>query len=159
VLQPLRAGHRPQPIGRKGKSRQRGIGGAKLCLLLKPLGVGVAWECAGATAPDSACPPLLAALAQERSVWRDPAFPAQEGAPPTRKLWARGTWTTRRLVETVLAMLTGGCQVKQVRPRPWAAFQARLAFTLVTFNLLGPWHGLNPDTPGLIRRSLAEFSL
>jgi hypothetical protein len=34
-----------------------------------------------------------------------------------------------------------------------------LAFTLATFNLLVQWHGLKPDPQGMIRLSLAEFSL
>ncbi len=62
------------------------------------------------------------------------------------------------LGETVLAMLTGG-HLQKVWHRTWAAFQARLAFTLATFNLLVQWHGLKPDAQGLIRLSFAEFSL
>ena len=65
----------------------------------------------------------------------------------------------QRLVETVLAMLTGVCHLKKVTHRAWAAFQARLAFTLATFNLLVQWHGLQPDAHGFIQLSLAEFSL
>jgi len=62
-------------------------------------------------------------------------------------------------VETVLSMLTGVGHVKRVLHRTWAAFPARLAFTLAPFNLLVQWHGLKPDAQGLIRLSLAEFSL
>ena len=92
-------------------------------------------------------------------VLRDTAFHAKEGDPPNLKLCTRGTWNTRMLVETVLSMLTGVCHLKKVAHRTWAAFQARLAFTLATFNLLVPWHGLKPDAQGMIRLSLAEFSL
>ncbi len=159
VLHPLRAGRRAQPIGRKGKSNPRWIVGGKLCLRLNPLGLVVAGDCAGATAPDSAFPPLSEACAEDLSVLSDTAFPAKAGDPPTLKLWARGTWNTRRLVETVLSMLTGVCQLKKVLHRTWAAFQARLAFTLVAFNLLVQWHALKPDSTGVIRLSLAEFSL
>jgi len=63
------------------------------------------------------------------------------------------------LVETVLSRLTGVCHLKKVLHRTWAAFQARLAFTLVTFNILVQWHGLQPDPHGVIHLSLAEFSL
>jgi hypothetical protein len=63
------------------------------------------------------------------------------------------------LVETVLSLLTGGCHLKKVLHGTLAAFQARLAFTLATFNLLVQWHGLKPDPQGMIRLSLAEFSL
>jgi hypothetical protein len=66
---------------------------------------------------------------------------------------------TRMVVETVLSMLTGVCHLKKVLHRTWAAFQARLAFTLATFNLLVQWHGLEPDPHGFIHLSLAEFSL
>src|SRR5438105_2474006 len=63
------------------------------------------------------------------------------------------------LVETVLSMVTGVCHLKKVAHRTWATFQARLAFTLATFNLLVQWHGLQPDAQGFIHLSLAEFSL
>jgi hypothetical protein len=89
----------------------------------------------------------------------DTGFHAKEGDPPNLKLCERGTWHTRMLVETVLAMLTGVCHLKKVWHRTWAAFQARLVFTLTTFNLLVQWHGLKPDTQGLICLSFAEFSL
>ena len=131
----------------------------KLCLLLNPLGLVVAWDCAGATAPDSAFPPLMEAFEDEMIVLSDDGFHAKEGAPPNRKLCRRGTGNTRMLVETVLAMLTVVCHVKKVRHRTWAAFQARLAFTLAAFTLLVQWHGLRPDAKGPIRLSLAEFSL
>src|SRR5713226_3312261 len=52
------------------------------------------------------------------------------------------------LVETVLAMLTVVCHFKKVLHRPWAAFQARLTFTLAAFNILVQWHGLKPDVKG-----------
>ena len=63
--------------------------------------------------------------------------------------------TTCRL----LAMLTQICHLKKVLHRQWAYFQARLAFTLAAFKVLVQWHGLEPDTKGLIHLSLAEFSL
>jgi hypothetical protein len=44
---------------------------------------------------------------------------------------------------TMLSMVSGVCHLKKVAPRPWAAFQARLAFALTTFNLLVQWHGLH----------------
>jgi hypothetical protein len=93
------------------------------------------------------------------SVLSATAFPAKEGDPPNLKLCARGTWNTRMVGETVLSLLTGVGHLKQVLHRTWAALQARLAFTLATFNLLVQWHGLNPDPQGMIRLSLAEFSL
>ena len=63
------------------------------------------------------------------------------------------------LGETVLAMRTGGGHVKKGWHRTWAAFQARLAFTLAPFTLLVPGQGLQPDPHGGIPLSLAEVSL
>ena len=159
LLHPMREGRSVQQIGRKGKSNHRWIVGGKLGLLLNHLGLVVAWDCAGANAPESAFHPLIAAFEDDMMVLSATAFHAKEGDPPTLKLCARGTWNTRMLVETVLSMLTGVCHWKKVLHRTWAAFQARLAFTLVTFNLLVQWRGLKPDAHGLIRLSLAEFSL
>jgi hypothetical protein len=159
LLHPMREGRSAQQIGRKGKSNHRWIVGGKLCLLLNHLGLVVAWDCAGANAPDSAFHPLIETFADDMIVLSDTAFHAKEGDPPNLKLCPRGTWNTRRLVETVLSMLTGVCHLKKVWQRTWAAFQARLAFTLATFNLLVQWHGLKPDPQGMIRLSLAEFSL
>jgi hypothetical protein len=159
VLHPRRQGRSRQQSGRKGKSHQRWIGGGKLCLLLTQLGLVVGWACAGAHAPDTAFPPLIETFEDERMVLSDAAFHATEGDPTNLKLWNRGLWNTRRLVETVLSMLTGGCPLKKVAHRTWAAFPMRLAFTLATFNLLVQWHGLKPDAHGFIHLSLAEFSL
>jgi len=159
LLHPMREGRSGGQIGRKGKSNHRWIVGGKLCLLLNHLGLVVAWDCAGANAPDTAFQPLIEAFEDEMIVLSDTAFHAKEGDPPNLKLCERGTWNTRMLVETVLSMLTGVCHLKKVLHRTWAAFQARLAFTLAAFNLLVQWHGFKPDSTGVIRLSLAEFSL
>jgi hypothetical protein len=159
LLHPLREGRSAQQIGRKGKSNRRWIVGGKLCVLLNHLGLVVAWDCAGANAPDTAFHPVIEAFEQEMIILSDTGFHAKEGDPTNLKLCARGHWNTRMLVETVLSMVTGVCHLKKVAHRTWAAFQARLAFTLATFNLLVQWHGLVPDSTGLIRLSLAEFSL
>ncbi len=159
LLHPMREGRSTQQIGRKGKSNHRWIVGGKLCLVLNHLGLVVAWACAGANAPDTAFHPLIEACEDELIVLSDTGFHAKDGDPPKLKLCARGTWNTRRLVETVLSMLTGVCHCKKVAHRTWAAFQARLALTLAAFNLLVQWHGLKPDATGLVRLSIAEFSL
>lgn len=59
LLHPIREGRSAQQLGRNGKSTRRWLVGGQLCLLLNPLGLVVAWACAGATAPDSAFPPGL----------------------------------------------------------------------------------------------------
>jgi len=159
LLHPLREGRSAQQIGRKGKAHHRWIVGGKLCLRLNHLGLVVAWDCAGANAPDSAFHPLSEAFAEAMIVLSDTGFHAKEGDPPNLKLCERGTWNTRMLVETVLSMLTEVCHLKKVLQRTWAAFQARRAFTLTTFTLLVQWHGLKPNAQGMIRLSFAEFSL
>lgn len=159
LLHPLREGRSAQQLGRKGKSNQRWIVGGKLCLLLNHLGLVVAWDCAGANAPDTAFHPLLEEFDGQRSVLSEGGFQAKDGDPPNLKLCHRGTWNTRMLVETVRSRLTGVCHLKKVLHRAWAYVQARLAFTLAAFTVLVQWHGLEPDSHGLIRLSLAAFSL
>ena len=110
--------------------------GGKLCLLLNQLGLVVGWDCAGATAPDTAFHPLIATYEEERIVLSDAAFHAREGDPTNLKLCDRGLWNTRMLVETVLSMIHGVCHLKKVAHRMWAVLQTRLAFTLATFNLV-----------------------
>src|SRR5215467_8308561 len=46
------------------------------------------------------------------------------------------------LVVTVLSMLTLVCHLQKVTHRGWAYFQARLACTMATCNVLVQWHGL-----------------
>jgi hypothetical protein len=159
LLHPMREGRSQRQIGRKGKSNHRWIVGGKLCLLLNQCGLVVGWDCASANAPDTAFHPLIDTFEDEMIVLSDSAFHAKEGDPMNLKLCDRGLWNTRMLVETVLSMLSSICHLKKVAHRTWAAFQTRLAFTLVTFNLLVQWHGLKPDAQGFIHLSLAEFSL
>jgi hypothetical protein len=159
LLHPMREGRSRKQIGRKGKSHHRGIVGGKLCLVLHQVGVVVGWDGAGAKAPETAFPPLIETFEEEMMVLSDAAFPAKEGEPANLKLCNRGLWHTRMLVETVLSMIHGVCHLKKVAHRTWAALQTRLAFTLATFNLLVQWHGLKPDAQGMMRLSLAEFSL
>lgn len=92
-------------------------------------------------------------------VLTDTAFHAQQGDPANMKVCPRGTWNGRMVVETVWSMLTTVCHFKKMAHRVWAYFRARLAFTLAAFNILVQWHGLKPDEEGLIRLSIAQFSL
>ena len=159
LLHPMREGRSRRQIGRKGKSNQRWLVGGQLCLLLNQWGLVVAWDCAGAKAPDTAFHPLIETFEDAMIVLSDSAFHAKEGDPVNLQLCDRGLWNTRMLVETVLSMIHRVCHLKKVAHRTWAAFQTRLAFTLATFNLLVQWHGLKPDAQGFIPLSLAEFSL
>lgn len=92
-------------------------------------------------------------------VLSDTAFHAAEGDPTNLKLCPRGAWEDRRLVETVLSMLTLVCHFKKVMHRGWVYFQTRLAFTMVAFNVLVQWHGFYPNASGFVPLSMAEFGL
>src|SRR5262249_3691559 len=92
-------------------------------------------------------------------VLSDTGFHAAEGDPSNLKLWQRGAWEDRMLVETVLSMLTLVCHLKKVMHRGWAYCQARLAFTMAAFHVLVQWHGFQPTTSGFVPLSIAEFSL
>jgi hypothetical protein len=70
----------------------------------------------------------------------------------------RGAWHTRMLMETVLSMLTTVCHTTKVGHRVWAYFRARVAWTMVAFNLLARW-GLEINDEDMVRLSIAEFSL
>ena len=89
----------------------------------------------------------------------DTGFHAAEGDPTNLTLCPRGEWEDRRLVATVLAMLTGVCHLKKVRHRVWAYCQARLAFTMAAFNVLVQWYGFQPNASGFVPLSMAEFGL
>ena len=84
LLHPLREGRSAQQIGRKGKSNHRWIVGGKLCLLLNHLGLVVAWDCAGANAPDSAFHGAVCAqaLAKSNSAGPVKAPVAASAVPP-----------------------------------------------------------------------------
>src|SRR5215470_20126193 len=92
-------------------------------------------------------------------VMSDTAFHAAAGDPANLKLCQRGAWEERRLVETVLSMLTLVCHCKKVMHRAWAYFQAWLAFTMALFNVLAQWQGLRLTASGFVPLSIAEFVL
>src|SRR5215467_8890138 len=121
-----------------------------VCLLLNQYGLVVAWACATATVADNSFQWLVRQFEDQMIVLSDTAFHAAEGDPSNLKLCPRGEWQDRMLVETVLSMLTLVCHLKKVMHRGWAYFQARLAFTMATFNVLVQWHGLRPTTSGFV---------
>jgi len=73
---------------------------------------------------------LLADFAEEMVVLTDMSFHAKTGDSPNMKACPRNTWNVRMVVETVLAMLTGVCQLKKASSHTWPADRARLSFTL-----------------------------
>src|SRR2546427_714031 len=83
--------------------------------------------CATAHGADNPFQWLIRQVDGRMIVLSDTAFHATEGDPANLKLCRRGEWEERMLVETVLSMLTVVLHFKQVMPRGWAYFQARLA--------------------------------
>ncbi len=73
------------------------------------------------------------------------------------RVYRRGEWRGRLLVEIVLSMLTQVYHLEKIRYRCRAYFKTRLAFTMMAFNLLGRWAGLSIDEDGL-PLSIAQFS-
>jgi hypothetical protein len=159
LIHPMREGRSPHQIGRKGLSNHRWIVGGKRCLVLNQWGLVVGGACATANVADQTFQGLVRQVDGRMIVLSDTAFHAAEGEPANLTLCPRGAWQGRLLVETVLAMLTLVCHVKQGMPRGWAYVQARLAFTMAAFNVLVQWHGLLPNASGFVPLSIAEFSL
>ena len=159
LLHPRREGRSPRQLGAKGSSNLRWIVGAKFAFVLDHLGRFVAWDCNWARVRDSAFRPLIATLDGQTVVLVDSAFHGQTGDPPNMKVCPRGTWNTRMLVETVLSMLTTVCHLKKLAHRQADYFRMRMAFITAAFNLLVQWDGLQPDEHGIVKLSLAAFSL
>jgi len=78
---------------------------------------------------------------------------AQDPDPANLKLCPRGHWDQRRLIETVLSMLSRVCGLKRVTERCWANLMAHMAATVAAFNVLVGW---DPQAP---RLAIARFSL
>jgi hypothetical protein len=119
----------------------------------------VAWDGATAKVSDNTLQPLMRQFAERMMVLSDTAFHAAAGDPVNRKLCQRGAWNDRRLIETVLSMLTVISHCKKVLHRVREYCQARLAFTLALFNLLVHWYGLPANEEGFVPLSIAELSL
>jgi hypothetical protein len=159
LIHPVREGRSEQQIGQKGLSNRRWIVGGKLCFLLNHLGQVVAWDCDTANVHDTAFHPLIRRFEDRTVVFSDFGFHAKEGDPANLKVCEPFQHNERMIVETVLSMLTTICHFKKVMHRLWECFQARLAFTMATFNLLVSWYGLHPDHTGFVQLSIADFSL
>ena len=159
LLHPRREGRSSNQIGKKGKSNYRWIVGGKLCLVLNHLGLVTAWDCATANVHDTHFQPLVTQFEEEMVIFADLGFHAKAGDPPNLKLCHRGEWNQRMLVETVFSMLTQVWHLKKVTHRVWDYFRSRLAFTMAAFNLVVQWHGIKPDSKGLVHLSIADVTL
>jgi hypothetical protein len=156
---PRRHGRAPGQLGKKGLSNHRWIAGGKLCAIVNQRGRIVAWTCDTANVHDSAFHPLIARFADRTVVLADGNFHRAAGNPANLLVCGRGTWPQRILVETVFSLLTRVCHLKHAAHRTWAAFQARLAFTVAVFNLLADWAGPRADGRATTHLSIAEFAL
>jgi len=152
LLHPRREGRSDKQIGKKGKSNQRWIIGAKLAPLLNQQALVVDWQSATANVHDVAFHPLLEKYGEHMIVLCDSGFHAQAGDPPNCKICKKGTWNERMLIETLFSMLKNVCHFKQLRHRSWSPLQARFAYILALYNILVLWHGE-------VRLSIAPFSL
>ena len=158
LIHPMREGRSLAQVGKKGKSNHRWIVGGKLCFILNQWGLICAWDCATANIHDTHFHPLIAQFQDQMIVLTDTGFHAKTGVPAKMKVCPRGTWNTRMLVATVLSRLTTVFHSQKMGHRVWASFRARVAWTMVAFNLLARW-GMEIDEHEMVRLSIAEFSL
>jgi hypothetical protein len=160
LIHPRREGRSKQQIGKKGLSNKRWIVGGKLCLLLNHLGLIIDWDCDTANVYDgSAFQHIVDGVADQMVVFADEGFAKVDWHPAHLRICPRGVWNDRMIVETILSMLTLVCHFKKVMHRVWDYFKSRVGYTMALFNLLVQWHGLEPDETGLVRLTIAEFSL
>jgi lysylphosphatidylglycerol synthetase-like protein (DUF2156 family) len=122
-------------------------------------GLVVAWACDTAHVAEHTFQWLMRQFEARLSVRSDTGFQAVAGEPSNLTRCPRGAWQDRMRVETVLAMLTLVCHLKQGMPRGWAYFQARLACTLAACNVLVQWQGFQPTASGFVPLAIAEFRL
>lgn len=80
------------------------------------------------------------ALENENIVLTDTGFNVADGIPSNLKLCPHGTRNERRLVETVLSLVTMVSRLKKVLHCTRHYFQARLAYVVALFNSI---FGLN----------------
>ena len=119
----------------------------------------MAWACATANVADNTFQWRMRQFEARMIILSDTGFHAAAGDPANLKLCQRGEWQDRRLVETVLSLLTVVCHCKRVMHRGRTYFHARLAFTMAAFNVLVQWRGFQPHASGFVPLSMAEFSL
>lgn len=169
MINTLRQGRSPRQIGRRGKCARRWITGVKLGLVIDALGRVLAWDVDVAGAYDADAfdhlilrfDGRLIVLADSnfhKSPFHRPDY-AQDPDPPNLKVCPRGRWGERKLIETVLSMISGGngsgvCALKKVTERCWANLMAHVGAAIAAFNVLVGW---DPAAPP--RLAVARFSL
>jgi len=168
MINTLRLGRSDRQIGRRGRCARRWIAGVKLGLVCNGRGEVCAWDVDLAMAYDAdAFGHLIWRFDGRMVVLADSNFHKspfhradyeQDPDPPNLKVCPRGRWDERKLIETVLSMVSGGtgsgvCALKKVTERCWANLMAHLGAAVAAFNLLIRW---NPNAPQL---AVARFSL
>jgi hypothetical protein len=160
LIHPRREARSQRQVGKKGKSNWRWIVGIKLAFVLNHLGLIVDWACDTANVYDgSAFQDLIQRVVEAMIVFGDEGFTKKDWQPDNLRICKRGEWNSRMLQETVLSMLTTVCHLKKLAHRAWEYLEMHLAFIMALFNILVQWHGLEPDDEGLVRLSIAHFSL
>lgn len=168
MINTLRLGRSLQQIGRRGKCARRWIAGVKLGIVCNSLGQICAWDADLAMAYDAdAFDHLIDRFREQMIVLADSNFHKspyhrgnyeQDPDPPNLKLCPRGSWSERKLIETVLSMISGGngsgvFALKHVTERCWANLMAHLGAAIAGFNLLVNWVEGKPEL------AVARFSL
>ncbi len=128
-------------------------------MVLNHLGLMVDWDCDTANRHDSRFIHMIERFVGRMVVLTDMGFHTADADPPNLKLCRRGEWNVRMKVETVLSMLTVVCHMKKMRHRVWEHFKTRLAYLMIAFNIMVQWDGLVPDEHGVVRISIARFTL
>jgi hypothetical protein len=138
-MHPIRACHRPPPLGRQGVAHHRWMVGGTRGRLVHQSGRVVGWDWAAAHVADTTLQWRMRQVDGGMMGLRDTGFPAAAGDPANRKLGQRGAWQDRLLGETGLAMrpVRGSCTTG--RHRGWEDVPARLACTLAALNGLVQW--------------------
>jgi hypothetical protein len=159
LLFPIRAGRSEKQIGKKNKDKGRWSIGIKLCWILNDLGRVVGWKWLPMNAHDQDFNDAVEAWEGQTITLSDWGFRCAEGLPDNLKVCQKGTWNERMMVETAFSLLTVICNMKKIFHRVADYIEARLAYTMVMFNvLLALYHELHPDEPPH-KMSIAEFSL
>jgi len=114
------------------------------------------WDCNLASASDRDSRLLTGQFAERMVVL---TFHGRMGDSPNMKVYKRGIWNTRMLIETVLSMLTTVCHWKHQHHRQADYVRASMAFIIAACNLVMPWHSYQPNAAGMIHLSIAEFNL
>jgi hypothetical protein len=167
MINTLRLGRSARQIARRGKCARRWIAGVKLGIVCNCHGQICAWDMDLAMAYDAdAFDHLINRFRDQMIVLADCNFHKspfhrknydQDPDPPNLKVCPRDRWPERKLIETLLSMISGGngngvCAIKRVTERCWANLMAHLAAVVATFNVLVNWTG----QPKL---AIAQFSL